>query len=130
MIVIGPLLTCFLVETAVYLCQPFALIDCREFVAASFKVSNTTLDEMCSTNRDCKCRLSHLSVPPSLPAHKTDAPCRCLTPSAKVDENALKYGKGTYGFLQEPLGSNLFRHRPFTSAPALSWYEAPGKVPL
>lgn len=55
-------------ETAIRLCRPFAAIDCGEFVAASFHVSHTTRDEMCPSNRDCKCRLSDLSVPPSPPS--------------------------------------------------------------
>lgn len=57
--------TCFLLETAIRLCRPFAAIDCGEFVAASFHVSQTTRDEMCSSNTGCKCRLSDLPVPPS-----------------------------------------------------------------
>lgn len=67
---------------------------------------------------------------PLIPVHKTDAQRGCLTQSARVDENALRYGKGTYDFLQEPLGFNLLCQRSFTSAPTLSWYEGPGKVPL
>lgn len=65
MSIIGLLSSGFLVETAIRLCLPVAAIDCGEFVAASFHVSNTSLGEMCSTDRDCKCRLSDLSVPPS-----------------------------------------------------------------
>lgn len=59
----------FLMETETR--RPLAATDGGEFVAASLNVSQTSRDEMCSANRDCKCRLSDLSVPPSPPRCRT-----------------------------------------------------------
>lgn len=107
------------------------LLIVGEFVAASFNVSNATLDEMCSTNRDCKCRLSDLSAPPS----SSRATRQML--SVAVWHRAPELMK-MHSSMEEELmtfyksrRASIFSVRgPSPLLPTLSWYEGPGKVPL